>query len=59
MKIHRQNIFFIDSDDVVDDQYLEHLLSMKKWSLDMKVYAFFLKIRMIRPYIFIARKMNW
>ena len=32
---------------------------MKKGSLDMKVYAFFLKIRMIRPYIFIARKMNW
>lgn len=32
---------------------------MIKGSLDMKVYALFLKIRMIKPYIFIARKMNW
>lgn len=32
---------------------------LKKGSLDMKVYAFFLKIKCIRPYIFIAKKMNW
>ena len=32
---------------------------LKKGSLDMKIYALFLKIGCIRPYIFIAKKMNW
>lgn len=32
---------------------------LKKGSLDMKIYVLFLKVQCIRPYIFIAKKMNW
>lgn len=32
---------------------------LKKGALDMKIYVFFLKIKWIRPYIYIAKKMHW